>query len=189
MTRFRSKTLIALGGNLPSDAGDPAQSLLAAIENMAAEGLRVCAISRFFRTPSFPDRTAPDYVNAAACVLSDLSPVAMLAVLHRIEHRFGRIREQRWGMRTLDLDMLAIGQTILPDRPTFEAWLGLPTSRQIRAVPDQLIVPHPRLQDRAFVLVPMADIAPEWTHPVLNLSVPDLCARLPRADVAAVRPI
>jgi len=189
MTPFRSNTLIALGGNLSSDVGEPARSLLVAIENMASEGLKVRAVSRFFRTPSFPDGTAPEYVNAAVSVQSDLAPAEILATLHRIETRFGRVRKERWGGRTLDLDILAISQAILPDRTTFKAWQELPPSSQIKAVPDQLIVPHPRLQDRAFVLVPLADIAPDWVHPVLGHNVADLCAALPRADVAAVRPI
>lgn len=92
-------------------------------------------------------------------------------------------------MRTLDLDLLAIGQAILPDRATYLDWQGMAPEAQANAVPQQLIVPHPRLQDRAFVLVPMADIAPDWLHPVLNQTTAQLCAALPRADVITVRPI
>ncbi len=181
--------LVGLGANLPSEIGEPAQTLLSAIENMPAEGLNLRAVSRFFRTPSFPDGTAPDYVNVAVRIASDLSPDAVLAALHRIEHRFGRLRDRRWGMRTLDLDLLAVGQCVLPDRCAFRQWHDLAPAAQAKAVPDRLIVPHPRLQDRAFVLVPLADIAPDWVHPVLGQSVAGLCAQLPRADVDAVRPI
>lgn len=156
---------------------------------MASEGLQPRAVSRFFSTPSFPDGTAPQYVNAAVGIASDLSAPDILTVLHRIERRFGRVREQRWGRRTLDLDLLAVGDDILPDRATFQTWRDLPPSRQIGTVPDRLIVPHPRLQDRAFVLVPLADIAPDWVHPALGKSVLQLAARLPRGDVDSVRPI
>jgi len=156
---------------------------------MPSLGMTVCSVSRFFATPCFPKGAGPDYVNAAISVTTTGDPQAALASLHRIEAHFGRVRDQRWGMRTLDLDLLAIGQTILPDRATYLAWQGLPPQAQATAVPDQLILPHPRLQDRAFVLVPLADIAPNWVHPVLNQTTTQLCAALPRADVAAVRPI
>lgn len=189
MTRIRPNALIALGGNLNSEVGKPAQTLLSAIENMPCEGLTVRAVSRFFSTPSFPDGMAPAYVNAAVGIASDLTSAEILAALHRIEQRFGRVREQRWGTRTLDLDLLAVGKSIMPDRPTFQAWYDLSQSGQAGVAPDQLIVPHPRLQDRAFVLVPLADIAPDWVHPVLGQSVADMCAGLPRADVRAVRPL
>jgi 2-amino-4-hydroxy-6-hydroxymethyldihydropteridine diphosphokinase len=189
MTQFRSTALVALGGNLDSEVGEPVQTLLSAIEFMSAEGLVVRAVSRFFVTPSFPDGIGPEYVNAAVSVACNLSPVEILVALHRIEHRFGRIRTQRWGMRTLDLDLLAVGQCIAPDRSTFQTWYDLSQSGQAQMAPDQLIVPHPRLQDRAFVLVPMADIAPEWVHPVLDQSVVEMRAQLPHGDVSAVRPI
>lgn len=189
MSQFRSNVLIGMGGNLPSVAGEPAQTLLSAVLNLSCEGLSVRAVSRFFATPSFPDGTAPDYVNVAVGVASDLSPSAILDVLHRIEHRFGRVREQRWGMRTLDLDLLAVGQCVLPDRPTFLAWSDLERSGQATTAPGQLILPHPRMQDRAFVLIPLADIAPDWVHPVLGQSVADMRAGLPSAGAAKVRSI
>jgi 2-amino-4-hydroxy-6-hydroxymethyldihydropteridine diphosphokinase len=189
MTRIRSNVLIGLGGNLSSNAGEPAQTLLSAIKYMPNEGLKVHAVSRFFTTPCFPAGAGPDYVNAALSVYSTLKPEGLLAALHRIEHRFGRIRDQRWGMRTLDLDLLAVGQNVLPDAATYQAWHALPPSDQARAAPDRLVVPHPRLQDRAFVLVPLADIAPDWVHPVLGQSVASLCAQLPPEELAGVCPI
>lgn len=189
MTQFRSPTLIALGSNQFSEVGNSAQTLLSAIGNMPAEGLNVRAVSRFFRTPGFPDETAPAYVNAAVSVVCNMPPVDILDALHRIEYRFGRIRKQRWGGRTLDLDLLAAGAAILPDRATFQTWQDLAQSRQTEVAPDQLILPHPRLQDRAFVLVPLADIAPDWVHPVLDQSIAALCAGLPQTQVSAVRPI
>jgi 2-amino-4-hydroxy-6-hydroxymethyldihydropteridine diphosphokinase len=189
MTQFRSKALICLGGNQDSKVGHPAQTLLAALLYMAGQGLTIRAVSRFFSTPSFPGGISPDYVNATICITADLSPPALLNLLHRTEGRFGRARDQRWGSRTLDLDLLAVGQAILPDKPTFQRWHDLPGSDQARLAPDQLILPHPRIQDRAFVLVPLMDIAPDWVHPVLGHSVADLGAKLSRADVDAVRPL
>jgi 2-amino-4-hydroxy-6-hydroxymethyldihydropteridine diphosphokinase len=153
--------------------------------------MMMVAKSRFFRTPCFPAGTGPDYVNAA-CVLqvsADLSPRAILARLHDVEATFGRKRAQRWGMRTLDLDLLALGDSVLPDAATQTRWRNHSGADQAQLAPDQLILPHPRLQDRAFVLVPLADVAPDWRHPVLGLTVADMVSRLPAADRATVVPI
>jgi len=189
MTQYRPNALICLGGNQHSAVGHPAQTLLAALLNLSDQGLAIRSVSRFYATPSFPDGIAPVYVNAAVKVASALSPSAILAILHQTENRFGRARVQRWGSRTLDLDLLAVGQGILPNRSTYQTWVDLPISEQANHAPDQLILPHPRMQDRAFVLVPLADIAPNWVHPVLGQSVAALCAKLPRADVEALRPM
>jgi 2-amino-4-hydroxy-6-hydroxymethyldihydropteridine diphosphokinase len=109
--------------------------------------------------------------------------------LHDIETRFGRRRAQRWGMRTLDIDLLAMGDSVLPDADTQDRWRNLPPDAQIGATPGELILPHPRLQDRAFVLVPLADVAPDWVHPRLGLTVRDMLAALPQADRDAVKPL
>lgn len=156
---------------------------------MPAKGLRIRAVSRFFTTPSFPAGTGPDYVNAAVRVQTDLPQEACLAALHEIEAGFGRERVQRWGMRTLDLDLLAMDRAIAPDAATQTRWRDLAAEQQSRVAPDRLILPHPRLQDRGFVLVPLADIAPRWVHPLLQRSVRALLAARPAAELAQIRPI
>ena len=92
-------------------------------------------------------------------------------------------------MRTLDLDLLAFGAQVLPDRAAQVAWMELPADAQHLHAPDQLVVPHPRLQDRAFVLVPLADVAADWVHPVTQRSVANMLAALDPAEVAQVRAI
>lgn len=181
--------LIALGANLSSDLGGPAQTLAAAIARLPAVGLRVSAVSRFFETPCFPAGAGPDYVNAALQVRTELGPQAVLDALHGIEADLGRVREQRWGQRVIDLDLIAYGDRILPDLATFARWRDLPAETQRTATPVSLILPHPRLQDRAFVLVPLRDIAPDWCHPVSNDTVLDMLADLPHEDRAAVVPL
>jgi 2-amino-4-hydroxy-6-hydroxymethyldihydropteridine diphosphokinase len=89
----------------------------------------------------------------------------------------------------VDLDLLAFGDAILPDAVTHGHWASLPLAAQKAKTPDRLVLPHPRLQDRAFVLVPLADIAPDWRHPVFGRTVADMVAALPAGDRGAVRPL
>ena len=181
--------LIALGGNLPSIAGPPQDTLRAGLDQLARSGVEIEAVSRFFRTPCFPAGAGPDYVNAAARLRFDGPPERLLAVLHDVEAEFGRERVQRWGRRTLDLDLVAAGNAVLPDRATFETWRALPGDEQRRQTPDRLILPHPRLQDRAFVLAPLAEVAADWVHPVLGKTVDEMLKALPDKAVAEVQPL
>jgi 2-amino-4-hydroxy-6-hydroxymethyldihydropteridine diphosphokinase len=186
-----TQALIALGANLPFAGEPPAATLSKASKALAEEGLVVHAFSRLYATPCFPAGAGPDYVNAAAVL--DLSKptdlTSVLASLHAVEARFGRKRLQRWGMRTLDIDLLAVGDSVLPDAGTQDFWRGLASEEQIRKVPDRLILPHPRLQDRAFVLVPLVDVAPDWVHPRTGRTVRAMLEALPVADRDAVKPL
>lgn len=191
MTAATDHVLVAIGANLPIGAATPAETLRAALAALQAAGLSGLRISRLYATPCFPAGAGPDYVNAAAAapLPAGWDAPRVLALCHAIEDRFGRTRQSRWGMRTLDLDLLAVGQTVLPDAATQDQWRALPPDLQARQAPDRLILPHPRLQDRAFVLVPLADVAPDWRHPRLHRSVTELLAALPAADRAAVTPL
>ena len=184
-----SDAVIALGANLSLRDNGPKVTLERSIAAMADAGLVIRAVSRFFATPCFPAGAGPDYVNAAVLIETDLAPQQVLALLHRIEYDFGRARERRWGMRTLDLDLVCLGGAVLPDEAEYRRWLNLPPEEQADVAPEQLILPHPRLQDRAFVLVPMADVAPNWRHPISGLSVAQMVAALPPGDVAEVTPL
>jgi 2-amino-4-hydroxy-6-hydroxymethyldihydropteridine diphosphokinase len=184
-----STVLIALGGNLPGPTGDVAGTLRAALQMLAARGLALAAVSRFFTTPAYPAGSGPDYVNACARLSTTLPPLAILAELHAVEAAFGRVRSSRWAARGLDLDLLAVGQAVLPDAETAAAWRDLPPDAQLRCSPDQLILPHPRLAERGFVLIPLADITPRWHHPGLHKTVAEMVACLPEAEKAAIRPL
>lgn len=185
--------LVALGANLPRDLGSgrrsPAETLRQALADLVAAGLSLAQCSRFYATPCFPAGAGPDYVNAAASFHNPqgLTPDQVLALLHRVEAAHGRARSTRWAGRVLDLDLLAMGQAVLPDRETFEMWRSLPPAQQAQTAPDRLILPHPRLTDRAFVLVPLAEIAPDWCHPATGRSVAEMRDALPAADLAEVQ--
>lgn len=183
-----SPVLIAIGANLSFGGHPPQDTLRAALAEMEAQGVEIIASSRFFVTPCFPPGAGPDYVNAAVAVRMPLGcdTMSLLERFHQIEAQFGRERVQRWGMRTLDIDLLAYGDSVLPDAATQTRWRDLPADAQKRETPGQLILPHPRLQDRAFVLVPLADIAPDWRHPLTQRSVREMLAALDPADVAGV---
>ncbi|GAA0570147.1 2-amino-4-hydroxy-6-hydroxymethyldihydropteridine diphosphokinase [Caenispirillum bisanense] len=160
--------LIALGANLPSRFGGPAETLEAALAEVAARGVRVAALSRFYRTPPWPPSDQPWYVNAVARVETDLSAPALLALLHAVEEAFGRVRSVPNAPRPLDLDLIAHG-TLVCD--------------------GNVVVPHPRLQDRAFVLLPLRDVAPDWADPRDGHPLDRLIAGLPAADIAACEPL
>lgn len=181
--------LIALGANLPLPEKTPLETLQAAISSLQGRGLVIRAVSRFYETPGFPQGAGPDYVNAALCAHWGGRAQDLLALLHTVEAEFARTRETRWGMRTLDLDLIGLGDAVLPDRATWAQWRDLPAEAQRQVAPDRLILPHPRLEERGFVLVPLAEVAPDWCHPVTGASVAAMCAALPataRAEVKAL---
>lgn len=109
--------------------------------------MRVKGVSALYETPAWPDPADPPFVNAVAAVETGLAPEALLEALHAIEAGFGRKRDQRNAPRTLDLDLIAYDRLCQQDK-------------------DGLILPHPRMESREFVLAPLCDIAPDWRHPV-----------------------
>ena len=183
------RALVAFGANLPQAGLNPPETLRAAARHLNADGVEVLALSRLYASPCFPPGAGPDYVNAAALIGTSLDPAALMLRLHAIEAAFGRQRVRRWGGRTLDLDLLAYGDLVLPDAATHDHWRNLGPADQARLAPDQLILPHPRLQDRAFVLVPLAEVAPDWRHPRLGLTVREMLDRLNMAEIAAITPL
>lgn len=151
---------VGLGANLPStDYTSPQATLGAALDGFAAAGVAVVARSPWYRSAPVPRSDQPWFVNGVAAVETALTPEALLSALHRIEAAFGRVRRERWGPRIIDLDLIAFHDTVL-------------------AAPGGPEIPHPRMHERAFVLLPLADLAPDWRHPVTNRTVQDLIGAL-----------
>lgn len=155
--------LIGLGANLPGPGGPPAATLRWALAMLAARGVEVDSISPFYATRPVPPSEQPEFVNAVAALRTTLPPVPLLDLLHTIEAQAGRVRGVPNAARPLDLDLLAWHDRLIDER--------LPSGVRIE-------VPHPRLHERAFVLRPLADIAPAWRHPRLGRSALELLAAL-----------
>jgi 2-amino-4-hydroxy-6-hydroxymethyldihydropteridine diphosphokinase len=185
-----TKALISLGANVASTGRSLAEMLGSAIDIVTkAQGITLVARSRWYRTPAFPPGSGPDFVNGAALLETVLEPEVLLAVLHGAEAELGRERPARWAPRVCDLDLIAVDGTILPDRAELERWMKIDLGEAQTVVPPRLILPHPRMHERGFVLAPLADVAPGWVHPVTGQSVAEMLAALPAAELEGVVPL
>ena len=134
------EVFISMGGNI----GDPSITIDDALAHLSMQhGIEVVTRSPFYKTPPWGKTDQAEFVNACACLKTSLSPQELLQTLLSVEIRMGRVRGERWGPRIIDLDILTFADQIVTQ--------------------DNLIIPHPRIAERAFVLVPLRDIAPNFT--------------------------
>jgi len=160
MTHHTTIALIALGANQPSAQGSPRETLEAALALLETRGITAEATAPWVESPAWPAGSGPNYVNGAA-------------------------RVGRWAARPCDIDLIACGSMVAP---------GVSVWRHFeRAAPetprDTLLLPHPQMHRRAFVLVPLADIAPDWRHPIIGETVSEMLDGLPKADRLAITPL
>lgn len=160
MTADLPQIFVAIGANLASPRfGAPPGSFAAALDLLEAGGVEIVQVSRWYRSPPLPPSPQPHYINGVIAVRSGQAPEDLLSLLHRVERAFGRVRGERNAARSLDLDLLAYGDMVI--------------------AAGGLEVPHPRLSERSFVLLPWAELSPGWRHPLSGLTVSEMIARLP----------
>lgn len=151
--------LVAIGANLSFENRTPEQTLRAAIERLQkAQGLEIEETSRFYKTAPVPAGDQPDFINGMIRLETDCVPHDLMRLLLETEKEFGRSRREKWGARTLDLDLIDFNGS------------------KIDEVVDgtNLVLPHPRLHERLFVLAPLRDLAPNWVHPETGQSIDEM---------------
>jgi 2-amino-4-hydroxy-6-hydroxymethyldihydropteridine diphosphokinase len=171
------RVLIAVGANMSGRWGSPRQSIARALRELSRIGARIVRVSHFYLTaPIGPGRQAR-YLNGVLLADTHLAPAALLRAAKRIEREAGRRLGAHWGPRPLDIDILDYAG----------CKLGWPSRSRQRG---RLVLPHPELHKRAFVLVPLLDVVPAWCHPVLGTSARSLLARLsPKSRASVGQPL
>ncbi|RAJ05290.1 2-amino-4-hydroxy-6-hydroxymethyldihydropteridine diphosphokinase [Chitinophaga skermanii] len=148
-------SIILIGGNL----GNRVEHLQQARELIHAKAGEITAQSALYETAPWGNVQQPDYLNQALQITTSLDPAALLAVTSSIEQEIGRVRQEKWGARVIDIDIIFFNNVVIQS--------------------PQLELPHPRMHLRRFVLVPMADIVPSYQHPLLHKSVAELLHECP----------
>ncbi len=150
---------IAFGSNM----GNRKETILHAMEKMKEEGMEFLRISTFYETKPYGVTDQNDFMNCVAKVKTDLTPMSLLETLLNIEKKLGRVREKKWGPRTVDLDIIFYDKKVVKFA--------------------DLVIPHPDMQNRLFVLEPLWEIAPRYVHPLLHKSVGEMLKELKEVSV------
>jgi 2-amino-4-hydroxy-6-hydroxymethyldihydropteridine diphosphokinase len=163
----RDQIFVGVGANLPHPVhGSPRRTLEAALGELRGRGVGVVRVSPWYRTSPIPASDQPWYVNAVAEIATSLPADRLLQLLHDVEEIFGRVRSVPNAARMIDLDLLDYRREIAIGGP------------------GRATLPHPRLHERAFVLRPLADLAPDWRHPLTGTPIRHLLAALPEEQTA-----
>ena len=163
--------LIGLGSNLPSQFGSPMETLEEALIRLDDHAdIKVLAKSKWYRSDPVGIIDQPVFVNGAARLETSLDPLTLLTTLLQTEDGMGRVRSKKWGPRSVDLDLI-----------DYEGKIGTTSSTNLT-----LHLPHPRAVERAFVLVPLQEIAPDWKDPVTGVTIESLLEKLNPNEIAKI---
>ncbi|MEE2705199.1 MAG: 2-amino-4-hydroxy-6-hydroxymethyldihydropteridine diphosphokinase [Pseudomonadota bacterium] len=150
--------IIAFGANLNSHVGSPMVTIKSAISALQSRGIIFVKYSRFFETTPVPPSNNRNYINSVAIIETQMNPYELLNACHEVELMYGRERSYKNSPRTIDIDILAYNNIVIKNR--------------------KIQIPHPRLHEREFVMIPLGEIAPNWKHPFLNISISELISNL-----------
>lgn len=157
--------LIGMGSNLTTEEFSSSKKILeAAMDALSEHGVKVLKCSKFYETEPVPKSDQPWYVNAVIAVKTSLGPLELLKKLHEIEKMLGRVRRERWEARVIDLDLLCYDDFVTPEKNEWREAAKISTA-------GQPVIPHARLHQRDFVLIPLQDVSATWVHPVLGENV------------------
>ena len=169
------RLLLGIGANVAGNWGLPRRSLARALKELEKAGVEICRVSKFYITKPVGNLPQPRFLNAVVLAQAHVAPSALLRLVKGIERESGRIRTRPMGRRALDIDILDYGGRRI----------GPQGSRRMQG---RLLLPHPEIHKRAFVLVPLMEVAPSWRHPVSGVQGRTLLARLAPVSRAGVRP-
>lgn len=162
-----TKAYISFGANLPFQRKSPAQTILKAMQALDHYDLQLVTASSLWSSPAWPDPSMPEFCNAVALYMSHLSPLRLMNQLGKCEITFGRKRDVRNAPRTLDVDLISYGEV-------------LSNTRRVK-------IPHPRVHERPFVLLPLQQIAPDWICPLSNRALGELLVDLDPEQMAETK--
>lgn len=157
-----NQAYIAFGANLSGSNSSPSENIMAAMQSLDCVDIQFVCASSLWTSPSWPDPSQPEFTNAVALFMSHLSPLRLINRLLKCEAGFGRVRNSRNTPRTMDIDLISYGQILLSTK--------------------RVQLPHPRAHERAFVLLPLQEIAPKWNLPGTGRTVSELVAGLSPVD-------
>lgn len=180
--------IISLGSNVTSRWGTTQSSLLQALTELEREGVRVLRCSRLYRTKPYGLTNQPDFTNAVALIHTSRPPRALLSLLKSVERRAGRGSSSsvRWGPRPLDLDIVDYNRRILNCAKCNMQVFNCSRVYVNRRPEGSLILPHPGVAFRPFVLVPLQEVAPFWHHPVTGLTAAQMLKKLHLEDEGGI---
>ncbi|WP_169568928.1 2-amino-4-hydroxy-6-hydroxymethyldihydropteridine diphosphokinase [Sneathiella limimaris] len=156
--------IVALGANLNHpEYGSPQNTLTRAVKALEVAGLKIVKQSSWYGTAPVPISDQPWFINGVVQIETELDPEALLMLLHATEEEFGRVRTEKWAARILDLDLISYNDLVTVNRDQRTG----------------LVIPHPLMTERAFVLRPLSEILPNWADPVTGMDIKGLIAQLP----------